>query len=87
MHLRPGELRIEFNGAEELLQRLFELSQAILNDYKKFGKICERGGCDSPAVKKPDLAVFYHFYLILRADPFSATQAYHFHTRKCHDRN
>ena len=32
VHLRPGELRIEFNGAEELLQRLYELSQAILND-------------------------------------------------------
>ena len=36
VHLQPGELRIEFNGAEELLQRLFELSQAILNDYQRF---------------------------------------------------
>ena len=42
VHLQPGELRIEFNGAEELLQRLFELSQAIVNDYQRFGEICER---------------------------------------------
>ena len=40
--LRPGELRIEFNGAEELLQRLFELSQAIANDYERLREICER---------------------------------------------
>ena len=40
VHLQPGELRIEFNGAEELLQRLFELSQAILNDYGRFGEMC-----------------------------------------------
>ena len=40
VHLRPGELRIEFDGTEELLQRLFELSQAILNDYERFEEIC-----------------------------------------------
>jgi len=39
VHLRPGELRIEFNGTEELLQRLFELSQAIANDYEQFREI------------------------------------------------
>lgn len=27
VHLRPGELRIEFNGTEDLLRHLFELSQ------------------------------------------------------------
>ena len=36
VHLRPGELRIEFNGAEELLQRLYELSKAIVNDFVDF---------------------------------------------------
>ena len=41
VHLQPGELRIEFNGTEDLLRRLYELSQAILNDYGKLREICE----------------------------------------------
>jgi hypothetical protein len=43
IHLKAGELRIEFHGTEDLLRHLFELSQAILNDYKKFTDICESG--------------------------------------------
>lgn len=35
-----GHLHINFRTTEELLQRLFELSQAILNDYDKFEAIC-----------------------------------------------
>ena len=42
VHLRPGELRIEFNGAEELLRKLFELSQAILNDYRSSRQFARR---------------------------------------------
>jgi len=34
--LRPGQLKIEFTGTEELLRYLYELSQAILNDYARF---------------------------------------------------
>ena len=41
VHLQPGELRIEFNGTEDLLQRLYELSQAIVNDYQTFEEICK----------------------------------------------
>ena len=41
IHLEPGELRIEFHGTEDLLRQMFELSQAILNDYKKFEEMCE----------------------------------------------
>jgi len=41
IHLKPGELRIEFFGTEDLLRHLFELSQAILNDYGKFQEIVE----------------------------------------------
>jgi hypothetical protein len=36
IHLRPGELRIEFFGAEDLLRHLFELSQAMINDFDRF---------------------------------------------------
>jgi hypothetical protein len=43
IHLKPGELRIEFFGTEDLLRHLFELSQAIANDYKRFERICEEG--------------------------------------------
>ena len=39
IHLKPGELRIEFDGTEELLRKLFELSQAIVNDYDKFNEL------------------------------------------------
>jgi hypothetical protein len=36
IHLKPGELRIEFYGAEDLLRHLFELSQAMVNDFGRF---------------------------------------------------
>ena len=38
IHLVPGELRIRFDTAEELLRSLFELSQAMVNDYQAFEK-------------------------------------------------
>lgn len=41
VHLKAGELRIEFYGTEDLLRQLFELAQAITNDYAKFQQICE----------------------------------------------
>ena len=47
IHLQPGELRIEFFGTEDLLRHLFELSQAILNDYKRFQEIVEESGDSS----------------------------------------
>jgi hypothetical protein len=37
-----GQLRIEFHGTEDLLRQMFELSQAIANDYEKFEEICEK---------------------------------------------
>lgn len=36
IHLRPGELRIEFTGAEDLLRHLVQLTQAIVSDYTRF---------------------------------------------------
>lgn len=36
IHLKPGELRIEFSGAEDLLRRLYELSQAMVHDFARF---------------------------------------------------
>jgi hypothetical protein len=41
IHLKPGELRMEFAGIEDLLRHLFELSQAILNDYRRFEELIE----------------------------------------------
>ena len=41
IHFQPGELRIEFRNTEALLRRLFELSQAILNDYQRFEEAIE----------------------------------------------
>ncbi len=41
IHLKPGELRIEFFGTEDLLRHLYELSQAIVNDYGRFQKAVE----------------------------------------------
>jgi len=34
--IRPGELRIQFSGADDLFRQLFELAQAMKNDYERF---------------------------------------------------
>jgi hypothetical protein len=39
--LKPGELRIEFFGAEDLAAKLFELSQAMANDWQAFARAVE----------------------------------------------
>jgi len=39
--LRPGELRITFVTAEGLLRHLFELSQALANDFEGFRAMVE----------------------------------------------
>lgn len=39
--LKPGELRIEFYGAEDLAAKLFELSQAMANDWTAFAEAVE----------------------------------------------
>jgi hypothetical protein len=39
--LRPGHLSISFGAAEELLQKLFELAQAISNDMDSFRELAE----------------------------------------------
>ena len=36
IQLQPGELRIAFASAEDLLRKLFDLSQAIAHDYEGF---------------------------------------------------
>lgn len=41
IELRPGELRIEFYGAEDLAAKLFELSQAMMNDWNAFARAVE----------------------------------------------
>jgi hypothetical protein len=40
--LLPHELRIEFSGAEDLATRLFELSQAMANDWPGFIRALEQ---------------------------------------------
>ena len=42
IHLQPGLLQIEFDRPLDLLTKLFELSQAISNDFEKFER--EAGG-------------------------------------------
>jgi hypothetical protein len=37
-----GELRIEFFGAEDLAAKLFELSQAMTNDWQAFARAVEK---------------------------------------------
>jgi len=40
--LRPGELRIQFYGAEDLAAKLFQLSQAMANDWQAFARAVEQ---------------------------------------------
>lgn len=42
--LKPGELRIEFYRAEDLAAKLFELSQAMANDWQAFTRAAEEEG-------------------------------------------
>ena len=44
IELRPGELRIQFYGAEDLAAKLFELSQAMANDWQAFARAVEQDG-------------------------------------------
>jgi hypothetical protein len=44
IHLKPGELRIEFFGAEDLLRHLYELAQAMGNDFGRFQEAVEELG-------------------------------------------
>ena len=43
IRLEPGSLRVEFRDPQELLQKLFALSQAIANDFEQFEKIAAVG--------------------------------------------
>lgn len=44
IELRPGEVRIQFERAEDLAARLFELSQAMANDWLAFTHAVEECG-------------------------------------------
>ena len=46
IELRPGELRIAFSSAENLAARLFELSQAMANDWPAFVRQVEGAAHD-----------------------------------------
>lgn len=39
--LKPGEMKIEFFGAEDLFRQLFEIAQVIRNDYNRFREMIE----------------------------------------------
>jgi hypothetical protein len=39
IRLEPGSLRVEFRDSQELLQRLFALSQAMANDFESFERM------------------------------------------------
>ena len=41
--LEPGSLRVEFRNPQELLQKLFALSQAMANDFEQFERIAAIG--------------------------------------------
>ncbi len=41
INLKPGELRIEFFGAEDLAAKLLELSMAMANDWPAFARTVE----------------------------------------------
>ena len=43
IRLEPGSLRVEFRDPQELLQKLFVLSQAIAEDFEQFEKTAAVG--------------------------------------------
>ncbi len=44
VHLRPGQLTVEFERAEDLLSKLFELAQTAANDFERFRAVVESTG-------------------------------------------
>jgi hypothetical protein len=48
IHLKPGELRIEFSDAEDLLRRLYDLSQAMVYDFERFRDAVEGRQLETP---------------------------------------
>jgi hypothetical protein len=57
MELKPGELRIEFYGAEDLAAKLLELSKAMANDWTDFARAAEEETGAPGALKiSPDAA-------------------------------
>ena len=44
IELRPGKLTVEFDGAEDLLSKLFELAQTVANDFERFRAVVESTG-------------------------------------------
>ena len=53
IELRPGELRIDFYGAEDLAAKLFEISQAMANDWQAFAKAVEQDASSLPRSGTP----------------------------------
>ena len=41
VELGPGRLTVEFEGAEELLAKLYELAQTVANDFERFRGVVE----------------------------------------------
>ena len=48
--LKPGHLHIQFSGTEDLLAKLYELSQAANNDFDRFRAAAE------PAIQRIEAA-------------------------------
>ena len=48
IEVRPGELRSEFYGAEDLAAKLFEISQAMANDWQDFARAVEQDTSSAP---------------------------------------
>ena len=53
IELRPGELRIQFRGAEDLAAKLFELSQAMASDWTAFARKAEDSALPDPVIAAP----------------------------------
>lgn len=47
--LKPGELRIEIYGAEDLAAKLLKLSKAMANDWADFARAINDGGKEAAA--------------------------------------
>ena len=50
---KPGKLRIEFYGAEDLAAMLLELSKARANDWPAFARVVEEETAGSPSTLPP----------------------------------
>jgi hypothetical protein len=62
VRIREGRLSITFNTTQDLIRQLFDVAQAMANDFEQFQRLCEPNAAQLPrpfVVKQPSIVCPY----------------------------